>query len=130
MNAKNYEKIKTLKVNYISSELNLSPELAEVFWPIYNQYEKENRELRSIKIRNIKVEIEQNGSIDNMSDKMALELSKKFLKISESYFENRKSTFKKLEKILPPQQLLKLNFVEMDFNQKVLRKLQRENSKK
>ena len=31
----NYSKIRTLKVNFISTELNLSAETAEVFWPIF-----------------------------------------------------------------------------------------------
>jgi Spy/CpxP family protein refolding chaperone len=129
INEENYKKIKTLKVNYISSELNLTPEVAEKFWPIYNQYEKTNRQLRSTKIRDIKIEIEQNGSIDNLTDSKALEFSKSFLKISEKYLENKRTSYKKLEKVLTPQQLLKLNFVEIEFNQKVLRKLRRNHKK-
>jgi Skp family chaperone for outer membrane proteins len=126
MNRKNFEKIKTLKVNYISSELNFSPEVAEKFWPIYNQYERVNRQLRSTNIRNIKIEIDQNGSIDSLSDEKALELSKRFLRITEKYVQNKRSTFNRLQEILTPQQLLKLNFVEIDFNKKVLRKLHKE----
>lgn len=34
-----FSKIKTLKVNYISEALNLSPETAQAFWPIYNAYQ-------------------------------------------------------------------------------------------
>lgn len=127
MDKKKYEKIKILKVNYISSELNLTPEVAEKFWPIFNQYEKINRDLRSTDIHNIKNEIEQKGSIDSLSNVEALELSGEFLKISEKHTENRRETFKKLKEILTPQQLLKLHFVEINFNHKVLRKLRREN---
>ena len=124
---KNYEKIKTLKINYISSELNLTPEVAEKFWPIYNEYEKVNRKLRSTKIRNIKHEIEQYGSIDSLTNEKAIELSNNFMKIIDTYAENKRTTFNKLSTFLTPQQLLKLHFVEMDFNQKVLRKLHHEN---
>jgi hypothetical protein len=123
---KNYEKIKTLKINYISSELNLTPEQASKFWPVFNEYEKENWKLRSTKIKNIKTEIEQNGNIESLTDEKANELSAKIIKISDKYAANKSITFDKLGTILSPQQLLKLHFTEMEFNRKVLRKLHQE----
>jgi len=124
-----FEKIKTLKVNYISSELNLTPEVAEKFWPIYNEYEKVNRKLRSEKIKNIKQQIDNKGAIATLSDEEAKALSDDFIKITETYVSNKKNTFEKLESILTPQQLLKLHFSELEFNQKVLRKLHHEKNK-
>ena len=123
-----FEKVKTVKVNYISSELNLTPEIAEKFWPIYNEYEKVNRKLRSVKIKNIKQQINNKGAIESLSDEEAKTLSKEFIKITEKYVYNKKNTFEKLELILTPQQLLKLHFAELEFNQKVLRKLHHEKS--
>ena len=123
----NYEKIKTLKINFISSELNLSPETAEKFWPIYNEYEKINRQLRSSEIQNIKKEVKNNGAIKELSDEKANELSLKFLKIAEKYLNNKKNCFEKLESILSPQQHLQLQFAEIEFNYKVIRKLHKEN---
>ncbi len=37
------EKIEALKVAFISKDLNLTPQEAERFWPIYNQYSAELR---------------------------------------------------------------------------------------
>jgi hypothetical protein len=37
------EKIEALKVAFISKDLNLTPQEAEKFWPIYNQYSAELR---------------------------------------------------------------------------------------
>jgi len=39
-------KIEPLKIAYITRKLNLSPEEAQRFWPIYNQYARELREAR------------------------------------------------------------------------------------
>lgn len=122
----NFEKIKTLKINFISSELNLSPEVAEKFWPIYNKYEEMNRQLRSSKVKNIKEEIEKDGTVEELSDEKALELSRKLIQITNQYAENKRNCFQQLEPILTPQQLLKLHFSEMEFNYKVLRKLKKE----
>lgn len=36
-----HEKMQAEKVAYITNELNLSPEEAQAFWPVYNQVQKE-----------------------------------------------------------------------------------------
>lgn len=44
------EKKKTLEavfVAYVTRQLNLTPEEAQKFWPIYNQYDAESRKLQS-----------------------------------------------------------------------------------
>ena len=114
-------------MNFISSELNLTPEVAEKFWPIYNAYETENRILRTNKVRNIRIKVEQYGEIDSLSDEMAMELSYRFVQILNDFAENKKNTFKKLEAILTPKQLLKLNFAEIEFNKRVYKRLNQRN---
>lgn len=122
----NFEKIKSLKISYITEELNLTPEVAEQFWPVYNQYEKESHKLRSLGVKNIKEEIKKTGSIEELSDKKATELAKEFVNISEKHAANKRAYFKELGSILTPQQLLQLQFAEIEFNYKVLRKLNKE----
>ena len=34
----NVEKIKTLKKDYLTEKLNLTPQESSVFWPVYNDY--------------------------------------------------------------------------------------------
>ncbi|MEN3324378.1 sensor of ECF-type sigma factor [Mariniflexile soesokkakense] len=43
----NRDKIKTLKIAYITEKLNLSEKEAQKFWPIYNAFEDENSRLRT-----------------------------------------------------------------------------------
>ena len=40
-------KIQTLKIAVFTQELDLSPEEAEKFWPIYNDYETERKAVRA-----------------------------------------------------------------------------------
>lgn len=128
----NYSKIRTLKVNFISSELNLSAETAEAFWPIFNEFEKVNRRLRASEVYKIKQEVEQSGAIEAMDDAEALNFARKFVEIDEKLLENKKAYFNKLETILTPKQLLQLHIAEIEFNLKVLRRLhkQQQNNKK
>ena len=41
-----HEQIKALKVSFITTELSLTAEESEKFWPVYNAYEEKQRELR------------------------------------------------------------------------------------
>ena len=40
------EKIEALKIAFITQRLNLTPEEAQKFWPVFNQYESEMKTLR------------------------------------------------------------------------------------
>lgn len=44
---KNGGRIEAMKIAWITKKLNLSPEEAQKFWPIYNQYTQEIRKTRS-----------------------------------------------------------------------------------
>lgn len=46
LDEKKLQDIEALKVAFISKELNLTPEEAQKFWPVYNQYSKELKEIR------------------------------------------------------------------------------------
>ena len=40
---RDFQKIESYKIQYLTEKLDLSPEMAQKFWPVYNQYQKEMR---------------------------------------------------------------------------------------
>ncbi len=42
----NAQDIETLKIAFISKQLDLTPDEAQKFWPVYNQYSKELKQMR------------------------------------------------------------------------------------
>ena len=48
------DKIRTLKVEFITEKLNLSSVEAEKFWPIYNVFDKTYMKLKHEKLRGLK----------------------------------------------------------------------------
>lgn len=44
-NERREEKIQTLEIAFISRKLNLNPEDAQKFWPVYNEYKREVRQI-------------------------------------------------------------------------------------
>jgi hypothetical protein len=67
--AQNGERLEALKIAYITKRLDLSPEEAQKFWPIYNQYAEELKMTRKDAIRNNKSEIELDESLLNVRKK-------------------------------------------------------------
>lgn len=72
------EKIEALKIAFITQQLNLTPEEAQKFWPIYNTYKEELAALRkSYGLDNRGVEPSAEQKLDFEQKK--LDLNKKYL---------------------------------------------------
>ncbi|HEY2649829.1 MAG TPA: hypothetical protein VGI38_11585 [Puia sp.] len=67
--AQNGNRLEALKIAYITKRLDLSPEEAQKFWPIYNQYAEELKRSRQDAIRSNKSEIELDESLLNIRKK-------------------------------------------------------------
>src|SRR5450432_2919942 len=70
--AQNGERLPALKIAYITKRLDLSPEEAQKFWPIYNQYAEELKRARQDATRNNKSEIELDESLLNIRKKYSV----------------------------------------------------------
>jgi hypothetical protein len=67
--AQNGNRLEALKIAYITKRLDLSPEEAQKFWPIYNQYAEELKRTRQDAVRNSKSEIELDEALLNVRKK-------------------------------------------------------------
>jgi hypothetical protein len=67
--AQDGEKLQALKIAYLTKKLDLSPEEAQRFWPIYNKYTEEIRSIRQEQKLNNKTEIDTEEKILNVRKK-------------------------------------------------------------
>ncbi len=104
--AQDGEKIKALKIAFITQKLQLTPDEAQKFWPIYDQYENEIKGLQ----------------LDNKNGP-ALENEEKLLNIRKKYLNS-------FEKVLGPQKTNKLFNAERDFREVLIRRLQNRNQQR
>jgi len=70
--AQNGNRLYTLKIAYITKQLDLSTEEAQKFWPIYNQYAEELKRARQDAVRNNKSEIELDEALLNIRKKYSV----------------------------------------------------------
>jgi hypothetical protein len=69
-------KIEALKIAYLTKKLNLSPEEAQRFWPIYNNYAGEIRQARQEGKRNNNSELQTEEKILGIRKKYNSEFSR------------------------------------------------------
>jgi hypothetical protein len=120
------DQIKALKVAFLTSELNLTSDEAEKFWPVYNAYDDKQFELRHQKMKTYARKL-NDGSLDNMSDREALAFLNQIESTDEEQYVIRKKFNSALRNILPPTKILKLRKSEVDFDRKLLQQYRNKN---
>jgi Spy/CpxP family protein refolding chaperone len=122
---KMHERIKAQKVAFITERLNLSPEEAQKFWPIYNAFEDKVTKMRQNDLR----EVRQAMQKGNLSDSEAQQVLDQFMNVEEQLFEAKKQLVKDLRNVIPPQKIIQLKAAEDAFNKKLMKMLQQRREK-
>ena len=120
------EKIKALKIAYITKDLNLSSSEAEKFWPVYHSFDDKQYQLRMVKMRKVKRDL-KSKPIENLSDAEANLLLNQIDDLEDEAYQNRKKLIAELRKIITPVKILKLKQAEDDFNKSLLKQYRNRN---
>lgn len=106
------EKIKAQKVAFITNKLDLSPETAQVFWPVYNEAEAiKEKEMMSFR-DNIDI---KNIDLDILSDEEIIKLADAYILHHEKMNDINKTYHVKYKSILSPKQVVLLYESEKEF---------------
>lgn len=119
-----YENFKAKKIAFLTSSINLTPAEAEVFWPVYNEYEQKKYSLMQEK-KEIEKKIRQN--IETLTDQECIEISKKLAFFEKTEGELEVEYNLQFLKILPPKKVLKIGVAEMEFKGHLLREYRKDN---
>ena len=120
------ERIKALKIAYITKDLNLSSTEAEKFWPVYNTFDEKQFELRMVKMRKIRQDL-KSKPLESFSDAEANNLLNQIDNLEEETIQNKKKLIVDLRKIISPMKILKLKQAEDDFNKTLLKQYRKRN---
>ncbi len=69
-------RLQAYKIAYLTKKLDLTPQEAQRFWPIYNQYENELRAVRSASRQGGQGELEREEKVLNIRKKYNTEFTK------------------------------------------------------
>lgn len=113
------EQVKSLKVAFITNELNLTPEEAAKFWPLYNAFEDKQQEIRKQKMKAF-MDRKDDNSIDKLSEKEAATMLSQMESTEEELYQLKKKFIANLKGVLPATKILKLKKAEEEFSKKLL----------
>lgn len=119
-NAK-FERIKSLRIAYISDKLQLTTDEAQKFWPIFNAFDAQQMDLRLQK-RMIAFRLNPENS-QAISEKELSKLLTDSENLEDNLQENRKKFIKNLQGVLPTQKILMLKQIEEDFKRNLLKQI-------
>jgi hypothetical protein len=120
------EKIKALKVAYITERLSLKPEEAEVFWPVYNDFESRKNEINH---NRRKIGEEFNKNQENLSDAEINNMLDEGIKLNKAESELAVQFDKKLREILLPAKVMKLYIAEVQFRNYLINKFREQHGR-
>ncbi|MGB5943473.1 MAG: hypothetical protein WBG71_11385 [Leeuwenhoekiella sp.] len=109
-----WERIKALKVSFFTEQLELSPEEAQKFWPVYNAFDKTLEKIRKQERLITVKERMQNNSMTKAEAQAAIADYQILLK--EKY-EAEIELITKLSKVLAPQKVIQLPKMERRFRE-------------
>ncbi|MEO8517015.1 MAG: sensor of ECF-type sigma factor [Flavobacterium sp.] len=118
---KRVERIKALRVAYISDKLDLTPDEAQKFWPIFNQFDDKHFELQRQKKQLMKKLRPENTA--SLSEKETAKLMEQDDQLETDIQNNRRQLAKDLQGVIPNQKILMLKQIEIEFKTKLLQQM-------
>ncbi len=116
------DKIKSLKIAFITERLSLTSDEAAVFWPVYNEHEAAIEQLRRRERMEIRNRLQ---NFQNMSDQEIQSLMDEFLTL-ENERNNRNMAFlRKMNTIISARKTFLLIKAEDDFKKRLLQQIQK-----
>jgi hypothetical protein len=122
------ERLEALRTSFITTELDLTPEQAQQFWPIYNQHQQKMQELREEEIQLLK-NIRKN--LADSDEQEAERMLDQFLDIEQRKGNlDASSVYKDLVAVIGAKKVLMLKRAEFQFKQRLLRELSERRGKR
>lgn len=110
------QRIEAMKSAFITDRLRLSPEEAQQFWPLYNEYEAAEKRVREqYRPRKPVLDMSDAEAETLLSDIM--EMEKKLLDLKAQYIQRFKS-------VIPARKVAMLPKVEEEFKKELLKRMQ------
>ncbi len=115
MSKEGRERIEAQRIAFITQKLDLSPEEATQFWPIYNAYKDELITLRRQTER---------PEVESLTEKEAAAMLDKQIQQEKAMLDIKAKMLSDLAKAISPKKVLMLQHVENMFNKELLKRLQ------
>jgi len=111
------ESVEAAKMAFLTDKMGLTTEQSQKFWPLYNEYEAKRREL---------VKAYRSGyrqDVDQLSEQEAKARLDSMFSTQEKELELEKEYVARYQRVITPNQIIKLYRSEREFTKLLLKKL-------
>lgn len=116
------ERVKTLKVAFITERLSLTSKEAQMFWPIYNEHEEKMEAFR----RKERTELRRRTlALTDVSDSEASKLLSEYQTLQENRHQAGKELIANLRGVLSSKKIILLLRAEEDFKKQLLQQFRK-----
>ena len=115
------ERFQSMKVAHLTKELDLSPEQAQTFWPVYNKYADQKKAVRKGMTRK---------KVEDMTEEEAETFVKESQEAGRAMGEIDANMMDELKGVLSATQRAKLLKAEKDFHKDVVKRFSKKKRKK
>ncbi len=119
-----FEFLKSQKIAFITEKLSLTPQEAETFWPVYNEFSQKRKALNQQK-NEIEQKLKNTDSL--LNDNQKFELSDNLIELYEEDAQIRKQYHEEFKKVLPINKVILLYKAEEDFKTFLLNQIRSNN---
>lgn len=120
------DNIESMKIAFLTTKLDLSPEEAQVFWPVYNQYTEKLKELRKKRRQD---EREAKKNIEELTDKEIEQVIENDFAFRQKELDLQKEYNIKFKAVLPIKKVSRLYNAEEQFKRVLIDKLKGKGTK-
>ncbi|UKT62524.1 hypothetical protein [Pedobacter mucosus] len=113
------EEIESMKIAYFTQKLDLSPDEAKVFWPIYNDMQSEQSTLRKERMQKM-ISFRKTTEIDNLSDAQVQSLITSEFDFRQRDLNLEKKYYNRLKSVLPIKTVGKYYRAQEGFKRELL----------
>jgi len=113
--ARGGERVKAMRTAFITNELQLTPEEAQGFWPIFNQFEAEQKKVRE--------KYKPSKDLLSMTDAEAEKFLSNQLEMEEEMLQLKKDYTMRFKKVLPVRKVAMLSRVDREFREQLVQRL-------
>lgn len=111
------QRMKAEKISFLSVRLDLSPEEAQMFWPVYNEFERKKLELEK---KRIELEQKINRNVEMPGEEELKKINEEYIAAFGEEARLMEQYNKQFLKVLPIQKVVKLYEFERKFRLHIL----------
>lgn len=124
------DRVEAYRAQFITEQLALTPEEAQQFWPVYNEYRRKLDAIQHERVRqHFRDKGQQKEELSSMSEAEIYQMVETEMDRQQELLNLRREYHKRFDQVLPIRKVAMLYRAEADFQRRLIRRLRERGSR-